>query len=95
MCTTRSFIYSPHQIQKGASICCVRPARHISKSLAFIGTTSKGEVSSVTENYSKFEVRALVRFLQAETSQSEIHLSEGSRIEILGRKEVTVWCKET
>jgi hypothetical protein len=31
-------------------------------------------MADVTENYSKFEVRAVVRFLQAERmSQSEIH----------------------
>jgi hypothetical protein len=50
----------------------------------------------VTENYSKFEVRAVVRFLQSEgLSQSEIHRRTVSVYgqNIFKRKEVSVWCK--
>jgi hypothetical protein len=50
-------------------------------------------MAGVIENYSKFEVRAVVRFLQADgVSQSEVHLRLVSVYgqNVFSRKEVSV-----
>jgi hypothetical protein len=54
-------------------------------------------MSTVIENYSKFEVRTVVRFLQAEgVSQSKIHrrLMSVYGQNVFSRKEVSVWCNK-
>jgi transposase len=54
-------------------------------------------MAGVIENYSKFEVRAVVRFLHAEgVSQSEIHhrLVSVYGQNVFSRKEVAVWCNK-
>jgi hypothetical protein len=51
----------------------------------------------VIENYSKFEVRAMVRFLKAEgVSQRKIHRKLVSVYgqNVFRRKEVSVWCNK-
>jgi hypothetical protein len=51
----------------------------------------------VIENYSKFEVCAVVRFLQAkEVSQSEIHCRLVSVYDqnVFNGKKVSVWCQK-
>jgi hypothetical protein len=54
-------------------------------------------MASVIENYSKFEVRGVVRFLQAEgVSQSEIHrrLVSVYGQNVFSQNEVSVWCNK-
>jgi hypothetical protein len=54
-------------------------------------------MASVIENYSKFEVRALVRFLRAEgLSQNEIlsRLVSVYGQNVFSQKEVFVWCNK-
>jgi transposase len=54
-------------------------------------------MAGVIENYSKFEVYAVARFLQAEgVSQSEIHrrLVSVYGQNVFSRKEVSVWCNK-
>jgi predicted DNA-binding protein YlxM (UPF0122 family) len=53
------------------------------------------KMASVTENYSTFEVRAMVRFLHADgMSQSKIHrrLASVYGYNVFSRMEVSVWC---
>lgn len=54
-------------------------------------------MSRVIENYSKFEVRMVARFLQAEgVGQNEIHcrLVSVCGKKVWSRKEVSVWCNK-
>jgi hypothetical protein len=54
-------------------------------------------MAGVTENFSKFQVRAVARFLQAErVSQSEIQRRIVSVYgqKVFSRKEVSVWCNK-
>jgi hypothetical protein len=48
------------------------------------------------ENYSKFEVRAVVRFLQAEgvSERNSSKVRECTRSESFKPKNVSVWCKK-
>jgi transposase len=54
-------------------------------------------MADVIENYSKFDVRAVLRFLQAEgVSQREIHRRFVNVYDqnVFSRKAVSVWCKK-
>jgi hypothetical protein len=54
-------------------------------------------MADVIENYYKFEVRAVVRFLQAEgVSQRKLHREIESVYgdKVFSRKEVSVWCNK-
>jgi hypothetical protein len=54
-------------------------------------------MAGVTENYSKYEVREMIRFLQVEgASHSEIHrrLVSDYGQKSFSRKEVSVWCNK-
>jgi hypothetical protein len=49
-------------------------------------------MTSVIENYSKFEAHAVVQFLQAQgVSQSEIHRR---LVSVFSRKEEFAWCNK-
>jgi hypothetical protein len=54
-------------------------------------------MAGVSENYSTFEVRAAVRFLQGErVSQGEIHrrLVSVYGVNVFSRKGASLWCKK-
>jgi hypothetical protein len=79
---------------RATSRILVRRSRSCSASIVLhtrVQALQWNEIAGVIENYSEFEVRAVVRFLQAEgMSQSEILRRFASAY---GRKKKSLWCK--